>query len=73
MAKANGLDVELVHTEPNQDAEYLKVNSLGKIPTFVGANGFVLNEAIAIAVYGTFHTTDLLSFEIFFYDIKMHF
>jgi hypothetical protein len=55
VAKANGLDVELVETEPNQGADYLKINALGKIPTFIGANGFNLNEAIAIAVYGMFH------------------
>ncbi|EEP78223.1 conserved hypothetical protein [Uncinocarpus reesii 1704] len=51
-AKANDLDVELVNTPPGcTDAAYLKVNQLGKIPTFVGANGFVLSESIAIAVY----------------------
>lgn len=31
--------------------EYKKVNPLGKIPTFVGADGFVLSECIAIAIY----------------------
>jgi elongation factor 1-gamma len=36
----------------NQSPEYLKYNPLGKIPTLVGANGFVLTEAIAIAIYG---------------------
>lgn len=38
----------------NQSAEYQKLNPLGKIPTFVGANGFVLTEAIAIAIYGMY-------------------
>jgi elongation factor 1-gamma len=58
VAKANGLDLELVPTEGdssaafNQSSEYLKLNPLGKIPTFAGANGFVLTEAIAIAIYG---------------------
>jgi len=33
--------------------EYKKVNPLGKIPTFVGADGFVLSECIAIAIYIT--------------------
>ncbi|PGH03915.1 hypothetical protein AJ80_08617 [Polytolypa hystricis UAMH7299] len=52
VAKANDLDVELVETAPGtKEAEYLKVNALGKIPSFVGANGFVLTECIAIAVY----------------------
>jgi elongation factor 1-gamma len=42
-----------VHTEPAQGVseDYLKVNKLGKVPTFVGADGFVLSECIAIAVY----------------------
>lgn len=31
--------------------EYLKLNKLGKVPTFEGADGFVLTETIAIAVY----------------------
>ncbi|KAJ9409846.1 hypothetical protein DTO045G8_2322 [Paecilomyces variotii] len=58
-AKSNGLDIEVVPTEGNvnasfnQSAEYTKLNPLGKIPTFVGANGFVLTEAIAIAIYVT--------------------
>jgi glutathione S-transferase len=33
--------------------EYLKLNKLGKVPTFEGADGFVLSETIAIAVYRT--------------------
>jgi hypothetical protein len=32
-------------------ADYLKLNKLGKVPTFEGADGFVLSECIAIAVY----------------------
>ena len=32
-------------------AEYLKINKLGKVPTFVGADGYTLHEAIAIAIY----------------------
>lgn len=42
-----------MNAEFNKSAEYQKLNPLGKIPTFVGANGFVLTEAIAIAIYGT--------------------
>lgn len=34
--------------------EYLKLNRLGKVPTFEGADGFVLSETIAIAVYRKF-------------------
>jgi len=55
VAKENGLDIELVETEPAKgvSTEYLKLNKLGKVPTFEGADGFVLSEAIAIAVYLT--------------------
>lgn len=56
VAKENKLDVELVETDPTSHPEsipkeYLKLNPLNKIPTFEGANGFVLTECIAIAVY----------------------
>merc|ERR1711977_558566 len=34
-------------------AEYLKINKLGKVPTFVGADGYTLHECIAIAIYIT--------------------
>ncbi|CRG88809.1 Elongation factor 1-gamma 2 [Talaromyces islandicus] len=56
-AKANELDLEFneIDLSPNAEfknsAEYLSLNPLGKIPTFVGANGFVLTETIAIAIY----------------------
>ncbi|KIX10612.1 uncharacterized protein Z518_01696 [Rhinocladiella mackenziei CBS 650.93] len=54
VAKENKLDIELVETRPpNVDTEYLKLNPLGRIPTFVGANGFILTESIAIAIYFT--------------------
>jgi hypothetical protein len=53
VAKENGLDIEFVDTEPAKgvSTEYLKLNKLGKVPTFEGADGFVLTECIAIAVY----------------------
>jgi elongation factor 1-gamma len=52
VAKENNLDIELVETRPpTDDAEYLKLNPLNRIPTFVGSNGFVLTESIAIAIY----------------------
>lgn len=52
VAKENNLDIELVETRPPvQDLEYFKLNPLGRIPTFVGANGFILTETMAIAVY----------------------
>ncbi|KAJ5107659.1 Elongation factor 1-gamma 2 [Penicillium angulare] len=56
-AKHNDLELELVQTQPNAaantSAEYRKVQPLGKIPAFEGANGFTLSEAIAIAIYVT--------------------
>ncbi|OAA64606.1 elongation factor 1-gamma [Niveomyces insectorum RCEF 264] len=52
VAKANNLDIELVETSPpNVSEEYRKLNKLGKIPTFVGADGFVLTECMAINIY----------------------
>ncbi len=54
VAKANKLDLEIVETEPAKGvpAEYLKINPLGKVPSFEGADGYVLTECIAIAIYG---------------------
>ncbi|EAW08688.1 elongation factor 1 gamma domain-containing protein [Aspergillus clavatus NRRL 1] len=58
-AKCNDVELELVETEANsaaafnQSAEYKKLQPLGKVPAFEGANGFALSEAIAIAVYVT--------------------
>ncbi|KAJ5628477.1 hypothetical protein N7490_010705 [Penicillium lividum] len=55
-AKHNDLDIELVQTQPKgaaASAEYRKVQPLGKIPAFEGANGFNLSEVIAIAIYLT--------------------
>jgi elongation factor 1-gamma len=52
VAKENNLDLELVETRtPVTDKEYLKLNPLARVPTFVGANGFILTESIAIAIY----------------------
>ncbi|KAI6708319.1 elongation factor 1 gamma domain-containing protein [Diplocarpon mali] len=55
VAKANNVDIEIVETEPAKGLsdEYLKINKLGKVPTFVGADGYTLYEAIAIAIYIT--------------------
>ncbi|KAB8200316.1 Elongation factor 1 gamma conserved domain protein [Aspergillus parasiticus SU-1] len=58
-AKANDVELELVQTEANanaefnKSAEYTKISPLGKVPAFEGANGYTLSEAIAIAVYVT--------------------
>ncbi|KAF2874241.1 hypothetical protein BDV95DRAFT_516186 [Massariosphaeria phaeospora] len=55
VAKENGLDLEFVETDPAKgvSTEYLKLNKLGKVPTFEGSDGYVLTESIAIAVYLT--------------------
>ncbi|KAK6437831.1 elongation factor EF-1 gamma subunit [Oleoguttula sp. CCFEE 5521] len=55
VAKANGLELEDVHTEPAKGVseEYKKLNKLGKVPTFEGSDGYVLTECIAIAIYLT--------------------
>lgn len=56
VAKENNLDLEFVETIPANgvSTEYLKLNKLGKVPTFEGADGFVLSECLAIAVYRTY-------------------
>ena len=52
VAKANGLDLESVLVDTvNPTPEYLKLNKLGKVPTFEGADGYVLSECMAIAIY----------------------
>ncbi|RDL35123.1 putative translation elongation factor eEF-1, gamma chain [Venustampulla echinocandica] len=55
VAKANNVELEVVETEPAKglSPEYLKINSLAKVPTFVGADGYTLSESIAIAIYIT--------------------
>lgn len=54
VAKANNLDLEIVKVDlENVTEEYKKINPLGKVPTFVGADGYTLFECIAIAIYGT--------------------
>ncbi len=55
------MDLEIVETIPEKgvSAEYLKINKLGKVPTFVGADGYTLHEGIAIAIYSTSKSYDL--------------
>lgn len=55
VAKANGLKLDLVYAEKNKKenfAKLLELNALGQIPVFVGADGLVLTECVAIALYG---------------------
>lgn len=53
VAHENNLKLEIVETKPSDGVtdDYRKLNKLGKIPTFVGSDGFILSECIAIAVY----------------------
>jgi elongation factor 1-gamma len=55
VAKANNIELEVIETDPVKGVpkEYLAINQLGKIPSFVGADGYVLTECIAIAIYST--------------------
>ena len=73
MAKENGLDVEFVATEPAKGVseDYLKLNKLGKVPTFEGADGFVLSETIAIAVYREYPA--FLPLPVAQHDVRMLF
>jgi len=52
VAKANDVDLEIVEVDTmNLSPDFLRANKLGKVPTFVGADGYVLSECIAIAIY----------------------
>ncbi|KAL6237507.1 hypothetical protein BDW75DRAFT_228692 [Aspergillus navahoensis] len=55
VARANNLtlDVKTVPSSQGASAEYRQLNPLGKIPTFVGADGYILTESVAIALYVT--------------------
>ncbi|RYP07999.1 hypothetical protein DL764_002145 [Monosporascus ibericus] len=54
VAKANGLDLDVVEVDTtNPPPEFLQANPLSKVPTFVGTDGYVLTECIAIAIYIT--------------------
>lgn len=54
IAKAYGLELDIVHaTLGNPTPEHLAVNKLGRIPTFVDEEGFVLSECMAVALYCT--------------------
>lgn len=60
------MELEIVPTEPAKGLsnDYLRINHLGKIPSFVGEDGYELTESIAIAIYststsyGAFHTIE---------------
>ncbi|KAL4750274.1 hypothetical protein BDW72DRAFT_213506 [Aspergillus terricola var. indicus] len=54
LAKLHKLDIKIIHAEKkNREAfeELCKYNPLGQVPTFVGADGFVLSECIPLTLY----------------------
>ncbi|KAF7585219.1 hypothetical protein BBP40_011658, partial [Aspergillus hancockii] len=56
VAKANGLDLDIIYAEksnPEAYAKLLKLNPTGQVPVFVGADGYVLTECIPISLYIT--------------------
>jgi elongation factor 1-gamma len=55
VAKANNIDLDIVEVATPPDTNYLLVNKLGKIPSFQGADGYILSECMAIAIYRMFH------------------
>ena len=54
VAKANGLDIELIDSFTGRLApDHTKASPLGKVPAFIGTDGFTLHEVLAIAIYCT--------------------
>lgn len=60
VAAKNKLDIEIIETRPANSLaqppdgvppEYFELHPLGKVPTFKGADGFVITECIAIVLY----------------------
>ncbi|KAI4721348.1 elongation factor 1 gamma [Aureobasidium sp. EXF-10727] len=66
VAHAIGFDIEVVETNPQDglSEEYLKLNRLGKTPTFVSSDGTVLTECIAIALHGMIRSNCFVSMAI---------
>jgi elongation factor 1-gamma len=55
IAKENNLGIKFAEVKPPKvDAEYLKLNPLALVPTFVGTDGLLLTEVMAIAIYCKF-------------------
>jgi elongation factor 1-gamma len=55
VAKANNIDLDIVEVATPPDSNYLLINKLGKIPSFQGADGYILSECMAIAIYRMSH------------------
>lgn len=66
VAQANKLDLEIVETVPANGVsqDYLKINRLGRVPSFVGADGYTLTESMAIAIYSTSAPPSAISYAL---------
>ncbi|PTU25423.1 hypothetical protein P175DRAFT_0429094 [Aspergillus ochraceoroseus IBT 24754] len=56
LAKANGLELDIVYAEKKNNDGYeqlCRYNSLGQVPTFVRADGYILSECIPLTLYCT--------------------
>ena len=56
IAKAHGLELDIIYADRDSKENHqklLEINSLGQVPVFVGADGYVLTECIPIALYCT--------------------
>lgn len=54
VAKANNVDLKVVECDTTQPTfDHLRANGLGKVPAFLGEDGYSLSECIAIAIYST--------------------
>lgn len=55
VAKANALDVEVLDVKPH-DEKLVEEFPLGRVPGFIGADGYKLHECTAIAIYCKYTT-----------------
>jgi hypothetical protein len=63
VAKANNLELNIVEApQGSPSIEHLKAHGLGKIPAFLGEDGFALSECIAVAIYGMSFSQKLSDF-----------
>lgn len=68
IVRENKLDVEFVMVDPKNDPEYVKKFGVAKTPALECADGFLLSESIAIAIYCKYFCRDALFCSI----VKMH-
>ncbi|KAL4761853.1 glutathione S-transferase family protein [Aspergillus foveolatus] len=71
LAKLHNLDVKIIHAErKNKETfeELCRYNPLGQVPTFVGADGFVLSECIPLTLYFASQSQDPIAKSLLGYD-----